>query len=224
MLVRSGIEIANALRAICAAGETLSASLPPDDILFLSQLLHVDPEAGSIMVAWSAAKEANAAILAARRVAFGCSHDGAHHEFLALDPRESGHGGRPGVQFAFPVALLVLHRRASRRYAVPPHVPLTCEISVGPLSFEARVVDISLNGIGAITYDAGIHLEPGMLLRRARIVQPRERAVIVDLELRHISSIVLPDGRTAHRAGCRLIGDADETARLIRNFVTELKT
>ena len=220
--MRSGIEISNTLRAICSAGETLFASLPPDDILFLSTLLHVDAEAGSMVIAWSTSKDANLAVLAARRVVFGCSHEGAHCEFPATDPHETDHGGRPGIRFAFPDSLLVLRRRAGKRYVVPPQVPLSCEISLGVIAFEAKVVDISLNGIGAITYDAGNLLVAGMMLRRARIIQPRGRPVIVDLEVRHISRIVLPEGRPAHRAGCRFIGDAREIEGLIRLFVTEL--
>jgi c-di-GMP-binding flagellar brake protein YcgR len=220
--VRSGSEISAALRAICAAAETLSASLPPDDSMFLSRLLHVDPEAGSIVVAWSTAKDANLAILAAERVAFACSHEGAHYEFLAAEPQETDHGGEPGIRFAFPESLLVLHRRAYRRYAVPPQVPLSCEISLGAIAFDAKIVDISLNGIGAIIYDAGIRLEPGMLLRRTRIIQPGGRPVVVDLEVRYISRIVLPDGRAAHRAGCRFIGTVGEIESLIRFFITEL--
>ena len=222
--MRSGTEISIALRAICAASETLSASLPPDDTLFLSRLLHVDPEAGSIVIAWSTSKDANLAILAARRVAFGCSHEGVHYEFLATGPHETGHGGQPGIQFAFPDSLLVLHRRADRRYAVPPQMPLSCEISLGPIAFDAKIVDISLNGVGAIVYDASIRLETGMTLRRTRIIQPRGRPVVVDLEVRHISRIILPDGRAAHRAGCRFIGAAGEIESLIRFFVTELDT
>ena len=220
--MRSGIEISNTLRAICSAGETLFASLPPDDILFLSTLLHVDAEAGSMVIAWSTSKDANLAVLAARRVVLGCSHEGAHCEFPATDPHETDHDGRPGIRFAFPDSLLVLRRRASRRYVVPPQVPLICEISLGAIAFEAKVVDISLNGIGAITYDASNRLVAGMMLRRARIIQPRGRPVIVDLEVRHISRIVLPEGRPAHRAGCRFIGDAREIEGLIRLFVTEL--
>lgn len=211
-----------ALRAICAAGETLSASLPPDDTLFLSRLLHVDPEAGSIVVAWSTSKAANLAILATRRVSFGCSHEGAHFEFLASEPREIDHCGQPGIQFAVPGSLLVLHRRAHPRYAVPPRVPLSCEISLGPMAFEAKIVDISTNGIGAIIYDAGICLESGMLLRHTRIARPRSRPVLVDLEVRHISRIVLPGGGGAHKAGCRIIGAAGEVESLIRFFITEL--
>lgn len=222
--MRSGTEISNVLRASCAAAEILSASLPPDDTLFLSRLLHVDPEAGSIVVAWSTSKDANLAILASRRVAFTCNHEGAHYEFLATEPRETDHGGQPGIQFAFPDALLVLHRRSHQRYAVPPQVPLSCEISLGPIAFDAKVVDISLSGIGAIVYDASIRLETGMMLRRTRIIQPRGRPVVMDLEVRHISRIILPDGRAAHRAGCRFIGAAGEIASLIRFFVTELNT
>ncbi len=95
-------------------------------------------------------------------------------------------------------------------------------ISLGPIAFDAKVVDISLNGIGAIVYDANIHLEPGMLLRRTRIIRPQSRPAVVDLEVRHLSRITLPDGRAATRAGCRFIGAAAEIESLIRFFVTEL--
>lgn len=222
MLLRSGTEIANALRAICAAAETLSANLPPDDSLFLSRLLDVDPEAGSIIIAWSTSKEANLAILAMRSVTFQCNHDGVHYEFLANDAHETDHGGQPGIQFAFPAAMLELHRRSHRRYTVPLGVPLNCEIRVGPIAFDAKVVDISLNGIGAIVYDAAIHLEIGMLLKRTRILRPRGRPLLVNLEVRHISRIILPDGGAAHRAGCRIIGGTREIENLISFFVTEL--
>ena len=116
------------------------ASLPPDDTLFLTRLLHLHPEAGLIVLAWSTSKSANLAILAATRVAFSCSHEGAHYEFLASDPQETDHGGRPGIQFAFPESMLVLHRRAYTRYAVPPRVRLSCEISLGPIAFDATIV------------------------------------------------------------------------------------
>ena len=222
LLLRSGTEIAGALRATCAAAETVSASLPPDDTLFLSRLLHVDPEAGSIVIAWSTSKDANLTILATRSVTFRFNHDGVHYEFLASDAHETDHGGQPGIQFAFPGAMLALHRRSHTRYIVPPQVPLTCEIRVGPIAFDAKVVDISLNGIGAIVYDAAIHLEIGMLLKRTRIVQPRGRPVLVDLEVRHISRIILPEGGAAHRAGCRIIGAKGEIESLISFFVTEL--
>ena len=192
--------------------------------MFLSRLLHVDPEAGSMVIAWSTSKDANLAILATQRVAFRCNHEGAHYEFLATEAHETDHGGQPGIQFAFPDALLVMHRRAHKRYALPPQVPLTCEISLGPIAFDAQVVDISLSGIGAITYDASIRLEPGMMLRRTRIIQPRGHPVVVDLEVRHISRIILPDGRAAHRAGCRFSGATREIESLIRFFVTELDT
>ena len=222
LLLRSATEIANALRAICAAAETIAASLPPDDTMFLSRLLHVDPEAGSVVIAWSTSKEANLAILAMRSVTFRFNHDGAHYEFLAIDPQETDHRGQPGIRFAFPGAMLALHRRSHKRYSVPAQVPLSCEIRVGPIAFDAKVVDISLNGIGAIVYDAAIHLEIGMLLKRTRIVQPRGRPVLVDLEVRHIARIILPDGGAAHRAGCRFIGAPGEIAGLINFFVTDL--
>jgi len=183
----------------------------------------VDPEAGSIVVAWSTTKDANLAILAARQVQFRCNHEGVHYEFLASEPHETDHDGHPGIRFTFPSSLLALHRRAHRRYDVPPKVPLSCEIKIGPVAFDAKILDISLSGIGTIIYDASIQLEPGMILRNARILRPRGHLVTLDLDVRHVTRIILPEGRAAQRAGCRFIGSAFEIESLIRFFVTELK-
>jgi len=203
-------------------GEPITASLDDGRHLFLSRLLRVDVQNQAIVFACSELRSANHALLACASVTFSCNHRGVHYEFVAAHPNEIDLGGAPAIQLSFPTALMALHRRAQVRYLLPPRVPLRCVIDWSPMSFEARVVDISREGIGAILYDPGVRLEVGTRLSRARIEHP-ERSVLVGLEVRHARRITLPDARPAVRAGCRLIGARHDLDDLISLFVTDLE-
>lgn len=221
LLVRSGIEIHATLEAMCADGDAITASLEDEDLLFLSRLLLVDTARRSIVIACSNSKPANHALLSGAAISLSCNHRGMRFEFVAGEPREAEFRGKPAIRLGFPTALLALQRREHPRFKVPPRVPLKCVAEWGPLSFDARVVDISRKGIGTIIYDAGIVLAPGTRLRRARIEHPK-RTVLVGLVVRHAKKIVLRDGRPAMRAGCRFIGARHDIDDLIRLFVTKL--
>jgi hypothetical protein len=103
-----------------------------------------------------------------------------------------------------------------------PQLPVVCEIHLGPVSFEAMVVDLSLGGIGTLVYDAAVRLDPGQRLPGARIRHPQREPVTVDMEVRHVARIVLADGRPANRAGCRLFGPPGDIEDLVRRFLAEL--
>lgn len=222
LLVRSAAEIEESLEEMRAAGDTLSASLEEGEQLFLSRLLQVDPVGRTMTIAFSDARAANRALLARDSVIITCNHRGVHYEFMAARPHEVQLADVAAIRFSLPAAMLAMRRRAHPRFAVPPRVPLKCVVEWGPVSFEAQVVDVSRKGVGTIVYDAGIRLEPGTRLPRARIEHPR-RTVLVGLEVRHARRVTLPDGRPAMRAGCRLIGAHHDLEDLIRLFVTDLE-
>ena len=224
LLVRSAIEIARTLDAIRESGYAVSASVESGEVLFMSRLLQVDADGGHIVMACSEVKHANSALLAEKQVTFRCNHAGTHYEFPAAAPHETQHAGAPAIQFVFPSVLLSLQRRSETRIAVPPRVPLRCEVSLGPVSFDAHVVDISLKGLGALIYDLAIHLEPGIRLKQARITYPQCSPVVVDLVLRHITKVMQRDGSYVNRAGCLFEGAPNEIEDLVRLFVTELGT
>lgn len=222
LLVRSGIEIARTLEAMLADGDPVTAEVLQGERLFLSRLLQVDAQARTFLVACAEARDVNIALLGAPAATFTCNHRGAHYGFVAKGPREAEHAGTPGLRFDFPLALFAHQRREHPRISLPPRVPLRCEIEWGPLSFDALVVDVSLDGIGIIVHDPGIRLQSGARLERTRIMHPERDPVFVDLEVRYSYSGVGNDGAPATRSGCRILGAPGDLKDLIRLFVTDL--
>jgi len=203
-----------------AQGDPVTASVGGGEVLFVSRLVRVEP--GAIVLACADEKRANSALLAETVVSFACNHNGVHYRFAAGEPREAEHDGLPAIRLVRPTALVALQRRLHARTAVPPAVELRCDIRLGPLTFQAQVVDISIGGLGSILYEAGVRLEPGMRIEQATIRHPERDILLVDLEVRHVSRVLLPNGRVGHRAGCRIIAAPADLEALIRLFVTEL--
>jgi c-di-GMP-binding flagellar brake protein YcgR len=223
LLVRSGTEIASTLRAMCEAREVLSVDLESDEHLFMTRLLEVDAQGGSMTVGWSDSKEGNALVLARPSVTFSANHGGLHLQFAGEGPHEVACGGASAIRLSLPKALFAVQRRVLPRYKVPPSVPLKCEISLGPVSFDALVVDVSLGGIGAIVYDPAIRLDVGMTIPRARILLPAHAPVLAALEVRNVRTVTRAGGRVLKRAGCRFIAPATGIEALIRLFVAAIE-
>ena len=223
VLVRSGIEIEHTLEAMRAAGDSLSAELGSDEHLFISRLLEVDARNGTMTIAWSESREANARITEKPSIAFNANHAGLHFQFIADGPRVTDVGNRSAVQLSLPKAMRAVQRRVPPRYQVPPTVPLRCEISLGTVSFDALVVDVSLGGLGAIVYDSAIRLDTGMIIPRARILLPPHAPVLAGLEVRHIRTVTRADGSVAKRAGCRFIAPSAGIEALVRLFLAAVE-
>ncbi|MGQ0654126.1 MAG: flagellar brake protein [Betaproteobacteria bacterium] len=221
--MRSTLEMAGVLAAMRDDADVVTASVGHNELLFLTRLLEVDAAQRIIVVAFCENKPANAALLEERQATFRCNHRATHYEFTAGNAREVDHGGAPAVALDFPDALVALQRRAHPRHEGVPRVPLRCEVRLGVLSFDAHIVDISLQGLGALIYDAGVRLEPGSVLKGVRILHPERASITVDLELRYLRPVMLRDGTRAVRAGCRILGKPQDIEALMRLFVTELR-
>lgn len=221
LLVRSGIEIGRLLDSIRQDGDTLTASL--SEVMFLSHLLYVEPVKGYLLLSYSDHKAANSAALAEPRLTLRCSHRGAQFAFSAAAPHPVV-AGKPCIQCQVPnVVLAMQQRRAATRVSVPTQAPVTCDVRMGPLSFEAKVLDISLQGIGTLVSDPTIPLCAGTRVERARIRHPQREPIEVDLEVRHVTRVKLPDGSRASRIGCQIVGSPASLEELVRLFIIDLE-
>lgn len=222
LLVRSGIEIGRLLDAMLLDGDAVTASLPQQQ-LFLSQLLYVEPVRGYLLLTYTDHKPANSAALAAGSLTLRCNHRGAQFAFTAHGPRHAAHAGRPCIQCGLPTAILGMQqRRSNARVLVPAEAPVVCDLRMGLQAFAARVADVSLDGVCMLVSDPAIPLCEGTRLERARIRHPQSEPFEVDLEVRHVARMVLPNGERASRIGCTVVGSREMLENLIRLFVIDL--
>ena len=223
ILVRSGIEIGRILDSMVEDHATLSATLPTD-VMFLSQLLYVEQVKGYLRLAYSNHKPANSAALAQPTLTLRCNHRGSQFAFSAATPKPVVHDGQPCIQCALPAVMLAMQqRRTASRISAPAQAPVTCDVRMGTLSFEARVADISLEGIGVLLSEAAIPICAGTRLERARIRHPQHEPIEVDLEVRYVSRVKLPNGARASRIGCKIVSRPQELEELIRLFIIDLQ-
>ena len=222
LLVRSGIEIGRLLDSMRRDGDAVTARLP-QELLFLSQLLYVEPVKGFMLMSYSDHKPANSAVLTAPAITFHCHHRGAQYAFRGDHLRHTSVRGKPCLQCGLPSAVLGMQqRRAQGRVHVPAHAPVHADLRMGLQSFPAKVVDVSLDGIGMLLTDATIPLCEGTRLQHARIRHPQSKPFLIDFEVRHVTRVVLPSGEHASRVGCRVTSGRDTLEELIRLFIVDL--
>ena len=134
ILFRSQLEIGQLLDVIARQGVTLWAGVDGREMLFLSRLLHVDPEGNHIVISYNAEKSANRALLAATSVTFHASVGQAYFEFAADQPSETVSDGINAVRLASPTALLRTHRLEHSRFRSPP----SCHFAALPTAAASR--------------------------------------------------------------------------------------
>ncbi len=222
LLVRSGIEIGRILDSMIEDGDAVTASLP-EQLMFLSKLVRVEPANGSMLLAYSDNKRANLAALAARSLVLRCNHRGAQFAFSGDKPRHVAQAGQPCILCELPTTVLGMQqRRGVAGIQVPAEAVVRCDLRVGERVFGSRMMDVSLDGICAVITDSTIPVCAGMRLESARIRHSKAEPFLVDLEVRDTSRITLPNGKLASRVGCKLLGSREVLEELIRLFIIDL--
>jgi len=223
VLLRSRIEIAAILQSLIDDDLPLVSHHQVHDQLFIARLHRVCAEQNFIVVGYSGNKVANAEIFAARSVLFCASHPKGYVGFMASNPIEQDDPVQ-AIRFDFPRVLFIEQRRIHQRIRVAPETKLACLADGGGITpFDASIVDVSLTGLGAMIYDPAIRLVPGTVLAGCRIDLPDGSVASVDIEVMHSIRVVMLDGSSACRAGCRFIGDPDKIDKLLKVFVIDLE-
>ncbi|HEX7053441.1 MAG TPA: flagellar regulator YcgR PilZN domain-containing protein [Burkholderiales bacterium] len=223
LLVRSGIEIDRILQAMVDDHASVTANLP-GQVIFLSRLVHSDPVKGRVLIAYSDYKAANTALLSAGSVTFRCHHRWGQFAFNSTRPRPATAAGLPVVEMTAPTIVMGLQhrRRATRPQPLEP-AELPCQLRLGLISFDARLVDMSLDGRAFLLADAGLPVCAGTRVQGVRI-RPRGREPLsVDLDVSHVIPAVLPNGERATRIGCRILAPDWAMEQLVRLFVVDVE-
>jgi hypothetical protein len=144
--------------------------------------------------------------------------------FTGGRPHQAVHRGQACIQCELPTLMLAAQqRRAATRVEVPVRAPVTCTVRMGPVTFDTQVADISLDGMGILVSDSAIPACAGTRLEHARIRHPQSEPIAVDLEVRYVTRVKLPNGERVSRLGCKIIGSPQHLEELIRLFIVDLQ-
>jgi len=224
LAVRSGIEIDNILNAMIRDHASVVANLPSQNVFF-SKLVAADPVKQRVLLAYSGYKMANEAILKLDSVTFKCHHRWGHFGFVCTRPRAVTRSGEAAVECNSPVMVIAWeHKRASAHGKIPKLPPdFRCQLPLGAISLEARLVDMSLDGRAFLIGDPAIPLCGGTWVRGARITPQGAAPVTVDIEVKQVIPTLLPDGDRTTRIACRIVGDDAVMEQMIGWFVMKLE-
>lgn len=216
-LYRSQIEICRLLEELAKHRGSLFMEF--DSRTVESHMLLVDPGNACFVCAYGVNKKLNSRLFKAPVVKVTAHLQDADLVFEVAKPDETWFEGQPAMSFSLPISLIRYHGRAQPRISVSGEASMRCIADTeGILPFEAHIIDISQDGLGALVFDREVKLEPGAVLKRCRIIIPGGRAVVADLGVRYMTAVTLPDGSLAFRAGFRFIQRPDEIPDLITFF------
>ena len=223
LLVRSGIEIERILNGMVRDSAPMTAKLA--DVMFLSRLLAFDAAKQQVLVAYSDHKPANSAVLAAKSVTFMCNHRGAQFAFACARPVQAMELGQPAIRMGAPPIVLAMHhnRHGQARAHIPREADVRCELWMGVISFEARLVDMSLDGRAFLIGDAGIPVCAGTRLSRVRISHDEREPLVVDILVDQVTQAALSNGQRGTRIGCRIVTEREKLEKIIRLFIIDLQ-
>ena len=223
LLFQSHIEICRILQVLAQAHCAITAEIG-EGHHFASFLLAVDLAASHFYIAYGTNKTLNIKLIAAPSTEFTATDpQNLHFTFTGASPEETLLGDQPAIRFNMPKALLLHNQREHPRLPVPSNLSLRCVADeAGVIPFESHITDVSHDGLGCLIYDPDINLEKGAVLKHCRIVIPSGDAVIADLVLRHITTVPLPDGTFAHRAGFRFATRTDDQQKVINLFIQDM--
>jgi c-di-GMP-binding flagellar brake protein YcgR len=222
VLMRSRIEIARTLVALCNEKAQLIAVFGTDRHLFVTHIRQIDPVQSVVLVNPCANDQIRQALLAEPFISFSVARGPEQIEFNLGNPVEVKTGDTTVLKFSLPEALVVHQRRKNIRLPVIPAVRLRCIANTGGVfTFDCAVVDVSRDGIGAIVHDNALLLPSGTILKGCEVYDARS-VCKVDIEIRYSAPFTLPNGEIGRRAGCRLIADEAQIDMLFKLFVAEL--
>lgn len=222
VLYLSRIEICRILRTLSKNRSSIFADIGTSRT-FVSHILLVDSRKDYFVISYCANKVLNSKVLELAALKFTAGYQDAHLVFDTVNPAETLFDDQPAIQYPIPKTLIYYHRREYPRIPVPAETSLRCIAEAGGFApFEARITDISHDGLGFLLYERDIKLEPGTVLKGCRIFIPGGKAIAADLMVRNVTMIRLQDGTPACRAGLRFMQRSYEIAELVNYFARNL--
>lgn len=189
----------------------------------LSTLLEVDEKGGHLLLEQGVDPAMNAMLLASPHCTFATSHDQVHLQFSSERIEPATFGKDAAFRVPMPKELLRLQRREYYRLVTSVVNPLKCMINTPTGLMETVVVDISIGGVGVLSYQNGGRIKAGEVYQGCRLALPGTGEFALSLAVRTTFDVTLKNGRLTHRAGCQFIDLPPSVETAIQRYIISVE-
>lgn len=224
-LINNKLEIVRTLRGLVTRNEMVSAFFNAGNELLLTSVLHVDPDAESVLLDYGSNQELNQHILQSDKIIFVTSLDSVKVQWVSTGIFNDAFEGRDAFRITLPDQVLRLQRREYYRLTTPLVNPLKCKIPTSQgLTVEVALADISAGGIGVvISQPLGVVFEVGAVFPGCRVELPGIGTAEFTLAIQNTWEVTMKNGSKSLRAGCQFVDVRPGIQALIQRYIIKLE-
>lgn len=203
--VRSASEINRLILAIIDAKGFVTVYSDSLQDFLVTSIVAMDTKQRVFYLGCGNDEQVNRTLLDSTSVMFTTTQDQIKIQFSTPSITRVVYDNAPAFKAPFPGEIIRFQRREFYRLATQILKPIKCYIPVDETSVETTVVDISVGGIGVLSYRQGVVLEPDKEYHGCRLELPDSGTFLVSLSVRTTFDVTLKNGVLSHRLGCQFI-------------------
>jgi c-di-GMP-binding flagellar brake protein YcgR len=203
--VRSSAEIDRLLLAILEGKGFVTVYSDSLQDFLVTSIIGMDKKKRALYLGCGSDERINRALLDSASIMFTTTQDQIKVQFNTAGIERVLYENESVFKAHFPTEIIRFQRREFYRLATQILKPIKCYIPVGETSVETIVVDISVGGIGILSYRQEAHLEQDKEYHGCRLELPDSGTFLVSLSIRTTFDVTLKNGVLSHRLGCQFI-------------------
>ena len=172
----------------------------------VTSIVSLDKQNKSIYLGCGSDERVNTALLESSKALFSTALDQVKIQFNTPPLTRVVHDNELTFRAPYPQEVLRFQRREYFRLSTQITNPIKCYIPIEDGQLETVVVDISVGGIGILSYRQGLPLEIDKQYHGCRLELPDTGTFLVSLNVRTTFDITMKNGLLSHRLGCQFIG------------------
>lgn len=216
-------EIERILRGVMDKRALVTAYSENNRDFLVTTLIAIDPEGKAIYFGRGPDPAIDQALAASEKVAFNTAHDQIRVLFSTPSLTLAELAGEQVLRAEMPTELLRFQRREYYRLPTPMSHPVKCLISIGEITLETVVLDISIGGLGVLAYSQDVKLREGETYHGCRLSLPDAGNYVVSLKIRAIYEQVMKNGALSRRVGCQFIDLAPSVETDIQRYIIRVE-
>lgn len=226
--VHSRSEIVAILRGMREEGSLITFHFNHGYDFLLTSLLEISDDGRTLLFDFGANQEMNHKALQTDRISCVSAKEKVRIQFKLFGVDPVKHEGRDAFLGDIPDSLVRLQRREFYRLATPIANPIKAGIplpqSDGSVkTLQATVVDLSGGGIGLNLPSDSIALKIAAEFHGVAIQLGTVGTLSVDLRVRNLYDLSLPNGKIHQRAGCQFLNLPGPMMTLIQRYIIQVE-